>query len=200
MVGAALMISGILATPLAPLGSVTENVGVKFPEAVGVPARRPLELRDIPFGRPAADHVGEPESPAAVRFVLGYGSLTVDAGSEVVVIRGAIVSEKAIELMSGVGELSVTWTVKVETVAVFAVPEIVPSDARPIPAGRFPLTRAKLYGVVPPDADSATEYETVAVPDGNGLLLVMLTCAARLERNANPSMSDFVTAWRLYSS
>ncbi|MEI9973754.1 MAG: hypothetical protein WDO73_17900 [Ignavibacteriota bacterium] len=52
-----------------------------------------------------------------------------------VAICGAMVSENAIELVRGVGELSLTWTVKLDTVAVFAVPEIKPPDARPIPVG-----------------------------------------------------------------
>ncbi|MEI9973753.1 MAG: hypothetical protein WDO73_17895 [Ignavibacteriota bacterium] len=51
-VGAALMVSGMLAVPIAPVGSVTVNVGVKEPESVGVPDRTPPGLTDIPFGKP----------------------------------------------------------------------------------------------------------------------------------------------------
>src|SRR5579863_773280 len=104
-----------------------------------------------------------------------------------------MVSEKAIELVSGVDELSVTMTVKLVTAAVFAVPEIVPSAPRPIPPGGCPSVRVQVYGRVPPDADSAKEYGVLTTPCGKGLVLLMVTWAARPERNVNPSTSDFVT-------
>ena len=71
MPGAALMVSGMMAVPTAPLGSVTEKVGVKLPDAVGVPVRSPVASTPMPFGSPVADQAGVPESPLAVRLVLG---------------------------------------------------------------------------------------------------------------------------------
>jgi len=68
-----------------------------------------------------------------------------------------MVSEKAIDAVSGVGELSATWTVKLETVAMLAVPEIRPLDAKLIPVGGCPAIRVQVYGVAPPVADSVWE-------------------------------------------
>jgi hypothetical protein len=70
--------------------------------------------------------------------------LTVEAGRVVVVICGAMVSEKAIMLVRGVDELSATWTVKLATVAVFAVPETWPLNASPIPPGNAPPISVQL--------------------------------------------------------
>jgi hypothetical protein len=155
--GVGLIVSGIVAVPVAPLGSNTENAGVRFPEAVGVPARRPVESMDIPPGKPIADQVGGPESPMAWRVVLGYGLFTVEAGRLVVVIRGAIVSPKPFVLKATVAELSATWTVKLETVAVFTVPERTPLGASVRPPGNCESTTIQVYGAVPPEAVSVKE-------------------------------------------
>ena len=60
-----------------------------------------------------------PVSPTACSVVLGYGSFTVEDGKLLVVISGAMVSANVVEFVSAGVELSVTWTVKFETAAVF---------------------------------------------------------------------------------
>ena len=79
--GPALIVSGMLAVPVAPLpASNTENVGVKLPETVGVPPRAPSVPIDIPFGKLLADQEGLPDSPVTVKEVEGYGRFTVETG------------------------------------------------------------------------------------------------------------------------
>lgn len=141
IVGVGLMVRGMFAKPTAPLGSVTENAGVKLPEAVGVPPKTPPEPIDIPAGNPVADHCGVPESPLALRVVFGYGWLMVEAGRLFVVIWGAMLRLKLCEFVNAGIELSATRTVKFDTVAVVAVPEITPFPASPIPGGNCPAVR-----------------------------------------------------------
>jgi len=154
MVGGALIVSGMVAEPVAPLPeSVTENVGVTLPETKGVPPRTPAGLMDMPAGRPDADQEAVPASPVTVSEVFGYGRFTVHDCRLVVPMSGAMVSEKSLVAESGVDELSVTLTVKVATVDTFTVPERVPSDERfkPAGSGTAPVT-CQVYGVVPPFA------------------------------------------------
>jgi hypothetical protein len=153
-----LIVSAMLAVPVAPLTvSSTENVGVKLPETVGVPPRLPLELIDIPLGKLVADQEGVPESPATASWLPGYGRLTVEAGRIVVVMLGTIVSEKLLVSESGLAELSVTVTLKVETLETPAGPDKTPPPDSVSPAGGCPAVITQVYGNVPPDAANGNE-------------------------------------------
>jgi len=111
-----LIVSGMVAVSVAPLPvSNTENAGVKLPETVGVPPRVPFEAIDIPLGKFVADQEAVPERPVTVRGVPGYGRFTVETGRLVVVMLGTMVSVKLLVSDSGLPELSVTVTLKVET-------------------------------------------------------------------------------------
>src|SRR5207253_880255 len=76
-----------------------------------------------------------------------------------------MVSESA--LVTEVGALSVTRTVKLLDPAVPGVPDMVPPAARLNPAGSVPLATVHVYGGVPPEAVSACEYATPTVPAGS---------------------------------
>ena len=56
---------------------------------------------------------------------------------------------------------SVTWTVKLLLPAVVGVPVRAPLGESDRPAGRLPV-KAKLYGALPPVADTVAEYARVA--------------------------------------
>ena len=158
IVGAALIVSGMFAVPVAPLPvSSTENAGVKLPETVGVPLRVPSEPIDIPLGKFVADQEGGPESPVAVRVVPGYGRFTVETGRLVVVMLGTMVSVKLLVSDRGLPELSVTVTLKVETEEAPAGPDKTPPLDSVTPAGGCPLVTAHVYGSVPPEAANEKE-------------------------------------------
>ena len=137
--------------------SNTENAGVKLPETVGVPPRVPFEAIDIPLGRFVADQEGVPERPVTVRGVPGYGRFTVEAGRLVVVMFGTIVSVKLLLSESGLAELSVTVTLKVETEDTPVGPDKTPALESETPAGGCPLVTAHVYGRVPPVAANEKE-------------------------------------------
>lgn len=136
-----MIVSGMLTDPVTPLPvSSTEKVGVNVPATVGVPLRVPAAVIDIPFGKFEADQEAAPDSPvAASETLLGYGRLTVEPGNAGVVIFGTIESEKSFELVSGVAELSVTWTVKPNDVETFTVPDRTPPGDRLKVPGKGPV-------------------------------------------------------------
>jgi hypothetical protein len=108
-VGIGLIVSGMVAVPTAPDGSVTEMLGVKLPEAECVPPNVPLMGSiDIPGGRLVADQAGAPESPTAETLAPGYGRFTVEAFRLEVVILGAITRVKLFESESGGVDVSAT--------------------------------------------------------------------------------------------
>jgi hypothetical protein len=146
------------AVPVAPLPvSNTENAGVKLPETVGVPPRAPFEAINIPLGRFVADQEGVPERPVTVRDVGGYGRFTVETGRLVVVMLGTMVSVKLLVFESGLAELSVTVTLKVETEDTPAGPDKTPALESETPAGGCPPVTTQVYGRVPPVAANEKE-------------------------------------------
>jgi hypothetical protein len=158
IVGAALIVSGMLAVAVAPLPvSNTENAGVKLPETVGVPPRVPFAAIDIPVGRFVADQEAVPERPVAVRDVPGYGRFRVETGRLAVVILGTMVSVKLLVSDNGLAELSVTVTLKVETEDTPAGPDKTPPLDSVSPDGGGPLVTAHVYGRVPPVAANEKE-------------------------------------------
>ena len=158
IVGAALIVSGMATVLEAPLPmSNTENADVKLPEIVGVPPRVPFEAIDIPLGRFVADQEGVPERPVTVRVVLGYGRFTVETGRLVVVMLGTMVSVKLFVSDSGLAELSVTVTLKVDTEDTPVGPDKTPALERETPAGGCPLVTVHVYGSVPPVAANEKE-------------------------------------------
>ena len=72
-------------------------------------------------------------------------------------MSGAMVSEKSLVAESGGDELSVTLTVKVDTVDTLTVPERVPSDERFKPTGGGGPLTCQVYGPVPPLAAKEKE-------------------------------------------
>ena len=54
--------------------------------------------------------------------------------------------------------------------------------------------------MVPPEAESVKEYETVAVPEGKGLGVVMLICAITSGARNNPRSKNFFIAGGMYCS
>jgi hypothetical protein len=105
------------------LESVTEIVTAYVPAEVGVPLIVPLEapvMEKNPRGNPVMVHVNGPVPPVMLGVkpgfaAVGYGTLTVPPGSEVVVIARPVptVIERACVAVSPVGlVLSVALTVK----------------------------------------------------------------------------------------
>src|ERR1700690_3108902 len=69
---------------------------------------------------------------------------------------------------------SVTVTPKVVEPAAVGVPLRTPALDRAIPAGKFPLLRLQVYGVVPPAAWKVMEYATPTVPGVSGEVVVIV--------------------------
>ncbi len=93
----------------------------------------------------------------AVSDVPGYGRFTVEAGRLVVVMFGTMVSVKLLVSDSGLPELSVTVTLKVETEDAPVGPDKTPPPESVSPAGGCPLVTAHVYGRVPPVAANEKE-------------------------------------------
>ena len=72
--------------------------------------------------------------------------VTVSAGAAIATVSDAVADWEA---------LSVARTVKVLDPAVVGVPEILPPAESVNPAGSVPLASDHVYGVVPPEAESA---------------------------------------------
>jgi hypothetical protein len=110
------------------------------PAAVGVPEMTPAELIARPGGSAplASDHVYGGLPPVAPS-VVEYGTPTVAAGSDVVVMTsgGATVidSDLVVECVAA----SVTFTVKVDVPALVGVPEMTPALLIASPAGSEPI-------------------------------------------------------------
>ena len=79
----------------------------------------------------------------------------METGRLVVVILGTMVSEKFRVSDSGLAELSVTVTLKVEIEDVLVGPDKTPAVERVSPAGGCPPVTTQVYGSVPPVAVSA---------------------------------------------
>jgi hypothetical protein len=93
----------------------------------------------------------------AVRSAPGYGRFTVETGRLAVVILGTMVSVKLLVSESGLPELSVTVTLKVETDDAPVRPDKTPPPDSVSPAGGWPLATVHVYGRVPPVAASGNE-------------------------------------------
>jgi hypothetical protein len=95
--------------------------------------------------------------PVAVSFC-EYATVASPVGSGEVVetVNGATMTSVNCRL-AVTSVASVNWTVKLEVPAALGAPVIVPVVDSDNPPGRLPLEMAQLYGMVPPEAESACE-------------------------------------------
>lgn len=83
---------------------------------------------------------------------------------------GFTVREKACWAVSGDGEESETWSLKLNCPEALAVPAMVPPLANVKPDGNAPDTSVNLYGEVPPVTCTVAEYATPTVALGKLLI------------------------------
>jgi hypothetical protein len=133
--------------------TVTRTVKVMVAAVVGVPLTTPAELRVRPAGSApeVMAQVGVPVPPVDVK-VVEYGVPTIPAGSEVVVMVGAVVAPATVidNDFDAVWVPTVTRTVKLAVAAVVGVPLSTPAVLRVTPAGSAPEVTAQVGVPVPP--------------------------------------------------
>ena len=114
--------------------------------------------------------------PVAAR-VVEYPTFCVPFGSEEVVMLTGVPAAAMTMLKPcdavWAGELeSFTCTVIGNVPDCVGVPLIVPLETRVKPVGKFPELTTQLYGVFPPVAINALEYELPAVPEGSNVVVI----------------------------
>jgi hypothetical protein len=131
-------------TVLEVVSSVTAILGLKVPEAVGVPETTPAELNARPAGSvepEATAQVYGGTPPDAVSWKL-YAVPTVPGSAVVEVIFSVPLLIARVRLpetaVCGIVSLSETCTVTFAAPAVVGVPAITPAALRERPAGRVP--------------------------------------------------------------
>jgi hypothetical protein len=172
--------NGLDADCAGELESVTFTVKLlDCADAVGVPLMVPLEASVKPAGKlPELTTQLYGVFPPVALNALEYALPAVLEGSNVVVIDkveepDVIVIDNGLDADCA-GELeSVTFTVKLLDCAdAVTVPLIVPLEARVKPAGKLPELTTQLYGVFPPVALNALEYELPAVLEGSNVVVI----------------------------
>jgi hypothetical protein len=166
----------------SPVESWTCTVKVESLSAVGTPEIVPVEAKLNPAGGipDARLQVYGLTPPLAIR-VVEYALPTIPLGIVVVEIaRGcnAAAIDKFNVSAAMLFAVSFTCTVNEKLPDALGMPEMIPADARFNPDGTVPDTTLQLYGLIPPLAIRAVEYELPAIPLGIVVLEIARGCNA----------------------
>jgi hypothetical protein len=143
-----------------PRESVTFTVKLKVPIVVGVPVIKPEGDKTNPVGRPPAVTVqvyGE-TPPDAASVAVGYVTLVVPDGRDVVATVSAALAVSVKFAVAVYPWVSFTWIVKEKDPPAVGVPVIAPVPGFNVnPGGKLPtVTLHVVYGGTPPEAASVT--------------------------------------------
>jgi len=160
-----------LTVTFTPSASVTWALKLNVPAMLGVPAIAPVEAFSVrPLGREPLEMLNAygavpPEAVSADEYATPTWPVAAGQVNDSVDFATLIVQD----MVAVVPVESLTVALKVKLPAVVGIPVMAPVEGFSFsPAGSAPLLMLKVYGVSPPVAVSAEEYEmpTWAVPVG----------------------------------